>query len=401
MQYEQKGRITDYAKYIRKVINNYSEFKFATFLGNIIYLAASEKSENSNPSSPRSPLSRKGTMIGQEPIIKPRSTMSEANSPERIDTDDDYKILATGSFQDKIFNYLHIELLKRDSFFFEMVKAFAEEFSERYKASVEKYYKLLQDGPKFTEQEQRENSDYKSQELDALYERGMEDAREFQNFLCDCLLAFVKQISRSTLNCDDLLPSRDKDKRIERLATRVLFTKNSLYEVLFKLIRIKHWDHEKKLKNAFAILRDNSLTDFKASSSFCLTNEDSPYQRAIDCINYLDTFTNPYDKYDTVFRVRREIYHSVDQYWSNKGSQENKNRLILSADQLVPVFCYCLAQSENYKMKAHQVFIEAFVHQHLLKYGEEAYYFTTFTASLDFLITTAEKTQARPKDNTN
>jgi hypothetical protein len=41
-------------------------------------------------------------------------------------------------------------------------------------------------------------------------------------------------------------------------------------------------------------------------------------------------------------------------------------------------------------MKAHQVFIEEFIDDNSIKFGDEGYYFSTFSACLELLIAVSE-----------
>ena len=102
-------------------------------------------------------------------------------------------------------------------------------------------------------------------------------------------------------------------------------------------------------------------------------------------MNYLETFTNPYDKFNGVCHMRREIARSLDKYWENRP-KPTKEKIRVTAENILPLFSYCMAASRNEKMRAHQVFIEEFIEEDLIKFGEEGYSFTTFVATVDFLV---------------
>lgn len=375
----------EYVKDIKGTIKKYSDFKFANFLSNVICLISSEQLQGL-PETPTSSRVRKySVQLDLNFSAKAAAVNSESLTFRGDEFEDDYRILTKGNLQDKLFNYLGIEIMKKDSFFFEIVHKFSEEFTKKYQELANKYEELYQN---ITETSENASQGFSVLEMKTLYKNAIKDVKEFLLFLCDTFLVFVKQMSISTLNTDFLVP---RDRKVERLATRLLFGKNDIYEIVFKLIRLNSKHDEHRLKRCFILLKDAKPHQFNVASSFCFSDDDSPYQHVIDCINYLDVFTNPYDKFDAIFRMRREIMTAIDQYLGKRPEIKlPKSKLLLSADQLVPIYCYCLANCGNSKMRAHQIFIEEFIHEHMMKYGEEAYYFTTFTAAVDFLMTCSE-----------
>jgi hypothetical protein len=209
----------------------------------------------------------------------------------------------------------------------------------------------------------------------------VKEVKEFRDFLTEVVFNFVRQMSYNTHKDESLILD---DNRIERITTKTLFGKNKTYDVLFKVTRLSVFDDELKLKQTYTQLLDVKPQTFHVEKIFCLEEDETPYQNVIDCMNYLETFTNPYDKFNGVCHMRREIARSLDKYWENRP-KPTKDKIRVTAENILPLFSYCMGASRNEKMRAHQVFIEEFIEEDMIKFGEEGYSFTTFVATVDFL----------------
>jgi Vacuolar sorting protein 9 (VPS9) domain len=178
--------------------------------------------------------------------------------------------------------------------------------------------------------------------------------------------------------------------RIDKLIVRIIFEKTSIYTLFFTLIRLCFIDEELKLKSVHNKFTEITPKAFNVDDLYCLSDLEQPYQNVLEDINNLDSIMLPHDKFATISKMRRDVALCLDKYYeTTQQNKEFKKKILLSAENVLPLFSYCIAASRNLKIRAHQVFIEEFVDDNLLKFGEEGYSFSTFIAATDYLVSLA------------
>jgi Vacuolar sorting protein 9 (VPS9) domain. len=301
----------------------------------------------------------------------------------------EFKKLRVGTFSEKVFSLIDMELIKRDSFFFEIAQKFGDLFYNKYGNQANEHEKVMKSANSFAEIVLEKSASMVN--MNNTYKKVLKDVKDFLSFLKDCLIEFIKLVSISATGDSSLVP---KERTVKRLAAKLVFGRNSCYDTLWMLIRLQHKEDEKRLKSCLTKLKHYTPKQFHVDDDFCLKKEEEPYQQVIDSINYLETFTNPYDKFDLIVRIRKEIVRCIDEYYLFKEPTKNSDKLQLTADTLMAVYCYCLANCCNEKMRIHQVLIEEFVDDHYLKFGEEGYYYSTFMGAIDFLESISDNPEA-------
>jgi len=280
--------------------------------------------------------------------------------------------------------FFEMEIMKRENIFYEISEAFGKLYALQYDEGVKNFgtaKRVLGDGkipfdyvisPKVKER------------VKATYEKARIDLKRYQNLQFDLIRAFLVEVSKWSGNDETLVPV---NKVIDQINIKLLFSKTECYHTYFTLIRYSTLIEETKLKHSISKLRNLKPADFGIDPNFCLEKKENPYQHVIDSYNYLDTFANPFDKFNVIAKMRGQILKEIDRYWSESYQQGLiKKKLNVTADQLLPLHCYCLVASVNEKMRAHQAFVEEFVDEESLKFGEQSYYFTTFKVAIDFLV---------------
>ena len=325
-------------------------------------------------------------------INSPKSSTAQAFSPRNdqmmTSINLNSKLLTSSrqfsSRRETITKYFEVEIFRKGNFFFELAEVFGKAYVEMSHESLKKFEivkRLLDDGkipfnwiiaPKVKEQVERE------------FERAKIDLKRFQNLQFDLIKTFLTELSLLIGQNGSLIPS---DKVIDQMNLKLLFGKSEIYDTFFTIARLVNIADEVKLKNVLTVLKNPKLEDFVFDTKLRLEQEEVPYQNVIDSLNYLDTFSSPHDKFQAIAKMRGMILKEIDRYWSQECNQGLVNkRLSLTADQLLPLYCYCLISAGNEKMRAHQIFIEEFLSDDLVQFGEQSYYFTTFKVAIDFLV---------------
>jgi len=221
------------------------------------------------------------------------------------------------------------------------------------------------------------------------YNEAKADLKNFQAIYQDILKQFIGKIfCHITKEQDFKIPKCS----LEKISSKILFENSRCYWTYFELIRYYMMEEEIVLKPLLVKLQTLLPRDFEIIPQFCLPKAAQPYQQAIASLNNLERCTNPYGKFEAIGQFREEITKSVENYYKHDGKEDE--RAELTADDVMSIYCYCMAKTKNKNLRAHQVFIEDFVSDTELKYGGKAYYFSTFIGALNFLVTMANSPMA-------
>lgn len=312
---------------------------------------------------------------------------------KRKGSEDEYKSLKTGSFKERVYKFIEIELLKKENFFLELAKIFCARFSEKYENDIVRWSAILKDV--------KSHADIVTShaltmiEIKNVYKTALKEIKDFRSVFYQLIQEFLKEMFYTTHKNDSLLFQQN---RIDRLILQIMFEKTSLYTSFFTLIRLNFVDEELKLKSVYSRYTQITPKTFNVDDLYCLEDCETPYQGVIEEINVLDTIMLPHDKFNTICKMRKDIARCLDSYYDVMVVQKDiKRRIILSAENVLPLFSYCIASSRSLKIRAHQVFIEEFVDENLLKFGEEGYSFSTFIAATDYLVSLASYENEKKK----
>ena len=309
-------------------------------------------------------------------------------------------------FSQKIMKLIEQDISKGDNFFFKLTETFGDILHQKYEEKLncfEKEFRSIQKEKKAVSDEmydssfggfgkgrlfaEEKNKNKLRKEVESTYQQAKLDITRFQSIVIDILEAFISQMINPMVKEEVAIPRES----LEQLTLGLIFGKNKCYNTYFELVKYYVADEERLLGKTIEKLKNYTPKDFSVEPHFCLDNVAVPYHEVIECLQYLDVYTNPYDKFATISQVRKEILKSIETYWSSQPSEVQASRkLELSADALMPIYCYCLVNSANEKLKRHQVFMEDFLGGDSLEFGEKAYYFMTFIGAINYIISLAE-----------
>ena len=108
----------------------------------------------------------------------------------------------------------------------------------------------------------------------------------------------------------------------------------------------------------------------------CGAAEGRPWQGAVDELRRLETASTPTTMLSCITAMIRSIYDTVE--------EEGEGRIVVGADDLMPVVIYVLCQSQLPALGARLSYIEKLCDQSLI-FSEEGYFFNTVAAALSFL----------------
>jgi len=292
------------------------------------------------------------------------------------------------------------------TFFSELMDVFVNAFIQKYQACLAEYRKTSDNLKKLASMDKvfapiceiptarrKRSSTVKIQKSKlkgnavTKYKQAKEDLKAFLSIYQDMLKQFMEKIyCHITKDQDFKLPKSG----LERISSKFLFANSRCYWTYFELIKYYMMEEEILLKPLLSKLQTFSPSDFEISPNFCMRKAARPYEAAIASLNSLETYLNPYDKFAAIAEFRQEITKSIEDYRENEGKDdETAERADLTADDVMSIYCYCVAKSKNKNLRRNQIFIEDFVSDSELKYGEKAYYFSTFIGALNFLVTMA------------
>ena len=301
----------------------------------------------------------------------------------------------------KLSKLIELESNNKDNFFFEIMEIFGEIFGQKFESCLDcfetefraihksrvksvdtTHHSFLETskGKMFAEET---NKNKLKQEIKNQYHKAKLDLKRFQNVLIDIIEGFVEQVFTPESKEQELFTTTD----LESLTLGIIFRKDVCYNTYFDLVKYHVYDEEILINQALTNLKHSKPSDFNVDPNFCLEGEKIPYHNVIDCLAYLDVYKNPYDKFATISEIRREILKAIHSYWNIKSGEDKVIRKFeITADSLMPIYCYCLANTANQKVKRHQIFMEDFLDEDSVRFGEKAYYFMTFIASINYLI---------------
>lgn len=296
-----------------------------------------------------------------------------------------YKKLKRGTLYEKLFNLLEIEIGKRDNFFLEISNEFGQLFNIKYKKFAGPLERKI-NGTNLAEAVV--NTPEVFIKFQNYYKKALKDIKLFRKFLKEVMKAFLMQMV--DLGTGDANTSYMIDEKpLNTLALKMIFTRKACYDMIFNLIRQKNRDEEALLLKSQEKMSRLNLQTYNIQPYFMLPEQAHPYLEVIETLNQLDNLLNPYDKLTVISKLRKEIASCIDDYYARFGD-ESTSKHEINADTVMQIYCYCMANCSNEKLRAHQLFIEEFVEDSHLKFGEEGYYFSTFVAALDFLVSLSE-----------
>lgn len=395
--YFEEKLLQDYYQRLKKCINHFPSSRLAEFFyccSNIVFeneekLRGSPNYESTLRTSPDENDSQ--PLEGPNPSVI--NNRGSDDSRKRLCTVTDEKPVlrrakTMSDLRNQLLKFFEFEIMKKGNIFYELADSFAKMYAETYDEIVKDFgtVKKLLD-VEGVSQESILNPKLQER-IDRYYEKARVDLKTYQNLQLDLLKGFLSELSLWTMKDESLVPS---NKSLDHTNLKLMFGRSECYDTYFTMVRYSTLVDEAKLKRTISKLKNLDLKNFALTPTLCLEKKEAPYQVIIDSLNYLDTFASPYDKFQVIAKMRGQILKEIDKYWKNSYEQGLiTNKLSLTADQLLPLHCFCVAHSGNEKMRAHQILIEEFIDEEALKFGEQSYYFTTFKAAIEFLVSISQ-----------
>lgn len=314
---------------------------------------------------------------------------SESAPRLRKGSEEEYNGLKTGNFKERVYKFIEIELLKKENFFLELAKIFCAKFSEKYEKDIVRWSTIFKDIKTHTDIVT--SFALTMIEVKNAYKTALKEIKDFRDVFYALIQEFLKEMFYTTHKNDSLL---FQQSRVERLILQIIFEKTSIYTLFFTMVRLNFIDEELKLACVYNSHKQITPKTFNVDDIYCLEEDEMPYKIVIEEINDLDSIMLPHDKFSTISKMRKDVATCLDIYHDERlNEKDKKKKIILSAENILPLFSYCIASSRNLKIRAHQVFIEEFLDENMLKFGEEGYSFSTFIAATDYLVSLASYTK--------
>jgi len=171
-----------------------------------------------------------------------------------------------------------------------------------------------------------------------------------------------------------------------------------VYTPLFKLYVNINATREDLFLQHLRLLRKLTPSDFQIKPIFWLNEESTvagassfvkPYQMAAHFLRNLHKYDTPYDKLDCLTFLRHAINEDVSSYWNKKKEDESpdlpkETDLIITADDLVPLFAWLITHTGAAHLNAELDFISEFLEEGLFA-GDGAYSFTTLQVAVGMI----------------
>ena len=210
-----------------------------------------------------------------------------------------------------------------------------------------------------------------------------EEIKEFRKILILLLTELVKNLP----NFSDVQWTATNSRLLLETVNDILFGNEQLYNSMMKLIGSALGEKQEDFMKQKIYTKNMTTEEYQIHPNFCMEGEPHPYLSAVEVMNMLGQHFTPEDKFKTVCATKMEVIKAVDRYWDIKDPNKPNSELIISADELLPIYTYIVSKTSGGKLLCEMYFIEEFLDQHTLYFSENSYFFATVSAATSFILT--------------
>jgi hypothetical protein len=159
---------------------------------------------------------------------------------------------------------------------------------------------------------------------------------------------------------------------------------NGLYHRIISNYQKKYSSHDLRFLQKCEKLKNLTLEDFEVNLKFRLEKQLSPYHKVIDLLKQLNYPSSSSEKINLISKGISEISETVVEYYKDSNEYE-KSDLILGAEDMLPIFIYCIIKTQCSSIYSILMFLVDFIDEDNIK-GSEGYCLATLETSVNEVL---------------